>query len=431
MSSTPVLSIADSSLPFGVRTDASNFAIGGTLYQILADGSERIIAYYGRKMTTAELNYDVRETELLAIIHELRIWRPYLLDKPFRCETDHQALTSLLSKPTCSRRLAHWLNELAEYPLEIHWIPGKINTTADGLSRHPDFEAANPKASVVMLKDFLKSIIANTESSYIHMEAHRLYAHSVAADTGAKNKQSALNIHDLCAKHQKDDEYLRKIINSLKEGHDPKNQTTFNRPRFELINDVLYFTGNPTWKRLCVPRLTWILEKVMYKCHDTPTIGHVGANKTKYNIRRKFFWKGMDIDIDKYVNTCEICQRIKHRNHAPFGLLNPLDIPKARKTCISMDFITGLPITKSGTDSIWVIVDRLTKRNCLIPCLKTDTAEQHATRFFNEYVRYHGLPLDITSDRDSTFTAQFWQALMRILGIDSDGSIPFHMAYIP
>lgn len=117
----------------------------------LPDGTERVLKYYGRKMSDAERNYDVRETELLAIMHAMRTWRPYLIDKPFTCETDHQSLQSLLTQSTCSRRLARWLYELSEYPITLKWIPGNTNTTSDGLSQRPEFDEASPSPSKVSL----------------------------------------------------------------------------------------------------------------------------------------------------------------------------------------------------------------------------------------------------------------------------------------
>ena len=437
MITAPVLGIADHSLPFGVRTDASNFAIGGVLFNILPDGTERVIAYYGRKMTDAELNYDVRETELLGALHACRIWRPYLLDKPFVVETDHKALTSLLTKPQCSRRMARWLNELAEYPIEFRWIPGETNTTADGLSRHPTFEAATPKASVVPLRDFLQSLLDSFDIDEDETDAC-YFMHDYLYTLNELNPEI---IRDLCRTHLSDDAELAKIVHartttdttsSSKEGRakgknkNPKNiEPVFKKYHYTENEGLVYFTGNPGLKRLCVPRVKPLIEKVLYLCHDLPIVGHVGLQKTLYNVRQKFYWKGMDDDIKRYVQTCEKCQRTTHRTRRPAGLLNPTEIATQRKANITMDFLSGIPRTKNGFDAIWVICDRLTKRTTLIPSKKTDTAQSHAVRFFNEYVRYHGLPLEIISDRDTTFQAAFWQQLMRIYGIKPSMSTAF------
>ncbi|POM73481.1 Putative retroelement [Phytophthora palmivora] len=130
LSSPPVLQLPDFSKQFGIRMDASNFAIGGVLFQEEVE-LEHPIAYTGRKKKPAELNYPVREQELLAIMHALKTWRVYLLDKPFTVETDHKSIEMILTQKTTNRRIARWFNELAEFQPLFKWIPGETNTVAD------------------------------------------------------------------------------------------------------------------------------------------------------------------------------------------------------------------------------------------------------------------------------------------------------------
>ena len=76
-----------------------------------------------------------------------------------------------------------------------------------------------------------------------------------------------------------------------------------------------------------------------------------------------------------------------------------------------MDFITKLPKTSSGYDTIWVIVDRLTKSDHFLPIRETDKMEKLASLYIKEVVSRHGVPVSIISDRDSRFTSRFWQTL--------------------
>ncbi|ETO84373.1 hypothetical protein F444_01706 [Phytophthora nicotianae P1976] len=87
----PVLYLPDFDQPMRLRTDASKFAVGGVLFQVV-DGIERPIAYTSRKMKSAELNYPTQQQELLAIVHALAAFRIYCLDKPPIVETDHKSL---------------------------------------------------------------------------------------------------------------------------------------------------------------------------------------------------------------------------------------------------------------------------------------------------------------------------------------------------
>jgi hypothetical protein len=99
----------------------------------------------------------------------------------------------------------------------------------------------------------------------------------------------------------------------------------------------------------------------MYKFHDIPTAGRVGRDKTYKAISRQFWWPHIRQEVNKYVQTCESCQRNKISTRKPAGLLQPLPLPTHKWRDISMDFITQLPKTQSGYDAILVVVDRLQK----------------------------------------------------------------------
>ena len=130
---------------------------------------------------------------------------------------------------------------------------------------------------------------------------------------------------------------------------------------------------------------------------------------------RNFFWPRMQKDVKNYVTSCEACQRNKPTNRAAAGLLQPLVIPETRWEQVSMDFITHLPKIKNHFDSIFVVVDRLSKRVHFIPTTSTVTAPDVAHLFFTHIFRHHGLPRVIVSDRDPKFISKFWQELLLFL----------------
>ena len=97
------------------------------------------------------------------------------------------------------------------------------------------------------------------------------------------------------------------------------------------------------------------------------------------------------------------------------GKLQPLAIPEMKWECISMDFVTRLPIVQGGYDSIMVIVDMLTKVAHLIPVKTTYTAASIAKVFIKEVFKIHGLPKRIVSDCDAKFTSKFWTSLFQVV----------------
>ncbi|XP_066165906.1 uncharacterized protein [Oryza sativa Japonica Group] len=120
----------------------------------------------------------------------------------------------------------------------------------------------------------------------------------------------------------------------------------------------------------------------------------------------------------------EVKKQAEHQR--PAGLLQPLQIPEWKWEEIGMDFITGLPRTSSGHDSIWVVVDRLTKVAHFIPVHTTYTGKRLAELYLSRIMCLHGVPKKIVSDRGSQFTSKFWQKLQEELGTRLNFSTAYH-----
>jgi hypothetical protein len=134
----------------------------------------------------------------------------------------------------------------------------------------------------------------------------------------------------------------------------------------------------------------------------------------------------MDQEIIEYIRSCLECQKDKATRHKPYGLLSPLELPYTPWTSIAMDFITDLPLSED-CDQLWVIVDRFTKMAHFIPLKKEQkTAEYLVKIFTHEIWRFHGIPTDIISDRDSRFTLTEWKQFLGILGVRPRMSTSFH-----
>ncbi|GJW98702.1 putative reverse transcriptase domain-containing protein [Tanacetum coccineum] len=144
------------------------------------------------------------------------------------------------------------------------------------------------------------------------------------------------------------------------------------------------------------------------------------------DLKKLYWWPNMKDEIVTYVSKCLICAKVKAEHQNQSGLLQQPEIPKWKWEKITMDFVSGLPRTPSGYDSIWVIVDRLTKSAHFLPMKKTDSIEKLAQLYLKEIVCKHGVPTSIISDRDSLFTSRFWKSLQEAMGTQLDMSTAYH-----
>jgi hypothetical protein len=159
--------------------------------------------------------------------------------------------------------------------------------------------------------------------------------------------------------------------------------------------------------------------------HDDKVAGHYGRDKTEDLVRRDFHWPGLRKWIGDYVGSCDVCQRNRRPRAKPVGELAPLPLAGKPWQSITWDHITDLPESR-GLDSILVIVDRFSKRAHFVPCRKDNDAPALAELFVREYVRLHGFPEQIISDRGTLFTSQFWKDVCRITGVENSFSTAFH-----
>jgi hypothetical protein len=134
------------------------------------------------------------------------------------------------------------------------------------------------------------------------------------------------------------------------------------------------------------------------------------------DMKKLFWWPEMKREIAEFVSKCLTCQKIKVEHQKPSGPLQPLDIPEWKWESIVMDFVAGLPRLPTGHDSIWVIIDRLTKSDHFLPVKTTYSVERYAKVYITEIVRLHGALVSIISDRDPKFTSRFWGALQKDFG---------------
>ena len=135
-------------------------------------------------------------------------------------------------------------------------------------------------------------------------------------------------------------------------------------------------------------------------------------------------------DVEDYVKVCDVCLASKAVRHKPYGDLQSLPISTYRWKDLSIDFVTGLPISTDwkgdSYDSIFVIVNQLTKMVHYKPVKVTINAPGLTEVIIDVVVRHHGLPNSIVTDQRSLFTSKFWSLLCYFLGIKRRLSTAFH-----
>ena len=316
----------------------------------------RPIAYFSEKLNGAQLNYPVYDKELYALVRVLEVWQHYLWPKEFIIHSDHEALKYLKAQSSLHRRHAKWVEFIESFPYIIKHKKGKDNVVADALSRKN------------MLLTLLDVKVPGLESLRDLYAADRDFAAPYSLCTAGK---------------------------AWEKYH---------------IHDGFLFRAN----KLCVPESS-VRLLLLQESHAGGLMGHFGREKTLLMLADHFYWPKMRRDVERFVKRCITCNKSKSKLK-PHGLYTPLPAPTTPWEDISMDFVLGLPRTRRGHDSIFVVVDRFSKMAHFIACHKSDDASHIANLFFRDIVRLHGVPKTIVSDRDVKFMSYFWKTLWGKLG---------------
>ncbi|GKA64790.1 reverse transcriptase domain-containing protein [Tanacetum coccineum] len=185
---------------------------------------------------------------------------------------------------------------------------------------------------------------------------------------------------------------------------------------FEVRPDGTRCIKNRSW----LPLFGNLRDLIMYESHKSKYFIHPGSDKMYQDLKKLYWWPNMKVIIAEYVSKCLTCSRVKAECQKPSGLLIQPEIPTRKWERLTMGFITKLPKTSSGHDTICVIVDRLTKSAHFIPTRATDSMETLTRLYIKEIVSRHGVPISIISDRDSHFTSRnslpAWHANIHHLG---------------
>jgi len=390
----------DPSLPIEIETDASDYGLGAVLSQRGSDNRLRPVAFLSRKFSPEELNYEVHDKELLAIVDACKHWRAYLdhVQIPFTVFTDHHNLQYFFSGKVLNRRQARYYELISELNFKLIHRPGTQQGKSDALSRRADL-ATNSRA---------------TEASPVTIfPPSRFTVTATFSDPHPSLEEELLAYQD-------EDTEIRQVLQDRRLNENSENHDS----RYTLGNDNLL-----RWEdRIYVPNHTPLKLRILREVHDDPAGGHCGNEKTFERLRRRFYFPQDRRFTLNYVSTCDTCFRAKSRRSKAHGLLKPLPAPSRPWSSVALDFIVKLPTSPStGNDSILVITDRLTKFGYFIPCREEGTTAETFARLFYRFIfAEHGLPDDIISDRGAVFDSSFWRTLSDLTRTKLNMSTAYH-----
>ncbi|GJQ91970.1 putative reverse transcriptase domain-containing protein [Tanacetum coccineum] len=364
--SAPILALPEGSEDFVVYCDASHKGLGAVLMQ-----REKVIAYASRQLKVHEKNYTTHDLELGSVVFALKIWRHYLYGTRCTVFTDHKSLQHILDQKELNMRQRRWLELLSDYDCDIRYHPGKANVVADALSRKERIEPLRVRALVMTIGLDLPKRILEAQ-----IEA------------------------------QKPENIVNEDVGGMIRRDIPKE-------RLEPRADGTLCLYGRSW----IPCYGDLRSVIMHESHKSKYSIHPGSEKMYQDVKKLFWWPNMKADIATYVSKCLTCARVKAEHQRPSGLLVQPEIPEWKWDNITMDFITKLPRSSQGFDTIWVIVDRLTKSAHFLPIRENDPLDKLARLYLNRIVASKRRYLPLLSVIVWEIHFNFWRSFQKALGV--------------
>ncbi|KAH0705906.1 hypothetical protein KY285_010431 [Solanum tuberosum] len=371
----PVLTLPEGMQGFVVYCDASRVGLGCVLMQ-----NDKVIAYASRQLKVHEKNYPTYDLVLADVVFSLKIWRHYLYGVHVDVFTDHNSLRYVFTQKELNLIQSRWLELLQDYEMSILYHPGKTNVVVDALSRLSI-------GSTTHFEEAKKEV-----ARYVHRLARlgvRLMD-SIEGGVVVMNGVESSLVSNVKEKQDQDPIFLE-----LKAIVHKQKVLTFEQGG----DDILRYQGI-----LCVPMVDGLQVRIMEEAHRPRYSIYLGSTKIYRDFREVYWWSSMKKGIAKFVAKCSNCQQVKVEHQMP----------------------SGLPRSRRQHDSIWVIVDRMTKSTHFLLVKTTHSVDDYANLYIQEVVRLHGVPVSIISDRGAQFTEQFWKSFQIGLGSKVNLSTTFH-----
>ncbi|CAF1949063.1 unnamed protein product [Rotaria magnacalcarata] len=439
------LTYPDPHAPLILSTDASDYCIGGVLYQE-TNGERKNIYFHSQMLPKLQRKWPTIEKEALAIYYCVIRMKLYLLGREFIIQTDHCPLRDMHQKPSNNRRVDRISLILQQCNIkEIRHVSGKCNCIADYLSRYPrqveddddffdpDFgyvptipsETTNKKASnnvvhssstigAVITRAQAKAKVLSTSSNHSNITTNTA---PLLDDQPHQEEGHEFDVLGIVAAQKQDKLYQEKTL-------EIKNNIT--KCSYVLDNEILckvIKNGDIIKKLMYVP--SSMLQQLLKAYHDSSWAAHFGCRRTYFKLKDKYWWPNMKISIRNYIKSCMPCQKFNIDRRKPVGLPHPIEPPLGPFQLIGIDFSGPFPITPQGNKYVLAITDYFTKWVIAIP-LVNQTAQTTAEILYEYYICNYGVPNTILSDQGPHFNNQLITAFTKILGCHHIKATPYH-----
>nr|GEX56318.1 putative reverse transcriptase domain-containing protein [Tanacetum cinerariifolium] len=299
--------------------------------------------------------------------------RHYLYGTKCTVFTDHKSLQHILDQKELNMRQRCWLELLSDYDCDIRYHLGKANVVADALSHKERDKSLRVRALVM-------TISLNLPKQILEAQIETL-----------------------------------KPKNLKKEDVDGMIRMDIPKERLEPRTDGTLYLNGRSW----LPCYGDLRSVIMHESHKSMYSIHPGSEKMYQDMKKLYWWLNMKVDIATYVSKCLTCAKVKAEHQRLSGLLVQPAIPVWKWDNITMDFVTKLPKSSQGLDTIWVIVDRLTKSTHFLPIRENDQLYKLA-RLYLDKINALGTNLDMSTayhpkiDGQSERTIQTLKDMLRV-----------------
>ena len=390
------------------------------------DGREVVIAYGSRVLSKPERRYCVTRRELLAVVHFTKVFRHYLLGRPFVLRTDHASLRWLRSFKSPEGQVARWLEALEEYQMEVIHRPGKKHQNADALSREGCSQCGGPHiGEKIRVGRAPKVCQVRTRGAESRQQQ------STPTWLGAQT----VNLDDM-REAQRADPVLAAVYRWVEDGVRPAWSLIAGEGRALKFYwgqfQSLKISDGVLIRRLdrgeLDPRHQILVPKTMRSgvlagSHEALTAGHLGRDKTIANIKQRFLWPGMRKEAEIFVKACDTCQQYKTTGKTRKAALKEyLTGEPLERLCI--DIVGAFPETANGMKYALVVTDCFTKY-VEAYAMPNQEAVSVAKVLVREFFTRFGVPREIHSDQGRQFESHLFGEICTLLGVHKTRTTPF------